>query len=392
LALVQSVWRLGRSHAAWRPGRTVLTVSLIGFATFVLVSVAAFRRDAAGASLDRTSGTGGFVLMAESAVPVMHDPNTPDGRRALGFDAGATALEGATVTRARLRPGDEASCLSLFQPRNPRIIGVDPSALNGRFSFAGGPAGTPWALLDSATDDDSVPAIADQTTLTYVLHLKVGDTFAFAPDGVTPVRFRIVAALADSLLQSELIISDAQFVRLFPRHEGYRVWLIEAPATRAPDVAAFLEDRLADFGLDIVDARARLASYHQVENTYLSTFQALGALGLLLGTFGVGAVLARNVLERQREWGLLRAIGYQPRHLGLLVLAESAALVAGGVALGAVAAGLAIAPALQERAQTLPLGTLGGVLTAVVVTGLLSSLVGLHAAVRVPVVTAIKNE
>ena len=105
------------------------------------------------------------------------------------------------------------------------------------------------------------------------------------------------------------------------------MWLIEAPQARAAELATTIEDRLADSGVDVVDTRARLASYHQVENTYLATFQALGALGLLLGTLGVGAVLARNVLERQREWGLLRAVGYEPGHLRRLVLSESAVLV-----------------------------------------------------------------
>ena len=74
------------------------------------------------------------------------------------------------------------------------------------------------------------PAIADQTTLMYVLHLGVGDDFIFTPEGHPPVRLRIVGALADSLLQSELIIGEAAFVRLFPRHEGYRVWMIETAA------------------------------------------------------------------------------------------------------------------------------------------------------------------
>ncbi len=75
-------------------------------------------------------------------------------------------------------------------------------------------------------------------------------------------------------------------------------------------MTTLLEDRLSDFGVDVTDTRARLTAYHQVENTYLSTFQALGALGLLLGTFGLAAVLARNVLERRRELGLLGAIGF----------------------------------------------------------------------------------
>ena len=313
----------------------------------------------------------------------------------MGLDAGG-ALDGTRVTRVRLRPGDEASCLSLYQPQNPRIVGVNPAEFAGRFRFADTGASaagaSPWTLLDQTLEDGAVPAIADQTTLTYVFHLAVGDVFEFAPDGITPVRFRIVASLADSVLQSELIIGEAPFVKLFPRQEGYRVWLIESPEPRAAEVAAFIEDRLADSGVDAVDTRVRLASYHRVENTYLATFQALGALGLLLGTLGVGAVLARNVLERQREWGLLRAIGFARSHLTTMVLAESAALVGGGVLIGTVSAALAVAPAIAERGQTLPYAALALVLAAVVLAGLASSVFALAVATRVTVVEAIKNE
>ena len=34
-----------------------------------------------------------------------------------------------------------------------------------------------------------------------------------------------------------------------------------------------------------------------MQNTYLSTFQSLGGLGLLLGTIGLAALQLRNVLE-----------------------------------------------------------------------------------------------
>ena len=69
-----------------------------------------------------------------------------------------------------------------------------------------------------------------------------------------------------------------------------------------------------------------LAAFHRVENTYLSTFQALGGLGLLLGTLGLGAVLLRNVMERRKELALLRAVGYRPEHLRTMVIAENAFL------------------------------------------------------------------
>jgi putative ABC transport system permease protein len=391
---IASLRSLGQSHVAWRPARTVLTVSLIAFATFVLVAVVAFRRDAAGTSLARDGGTGGFVLLAESAVPLMHDPNTSTGLATLGLDA--AGMRDVRVARVRLRPGDEASCLTLYQPRNPRIVGVNPADLEGRFTFAdagsAAPDRSPWALLDDVLPDGEVPAIVDQTTLTYVLHLQVGDAFSFAPDGVNGVTLRIVASLADSVLQSELIVGERAFVRLFPRHEGYRVWLIDAPEPRASELATTLEDRLADWGVDVVDTRARLASYHRVENTYLATFQALGALGLLLGTLGVGAVLARNVLERQREWGLLRAVGYEPADLRRLVISESAVLVLGGVAVGAVSAAVAVAPALAERAQSLPLAALALALGAVMTAGLAASLAALRMATGTPTVSALKTE
>jgi ABC-type antimicrobial peptide transport system permease subunit len=157
-------------------------------------------------------------------------------------------------------------------------------------------------------------------------------------------------------------------------------------------VTTLLEDRLSDFGVDVTDTRARLASYHQVENTYLSTFQALGALGLLLGTLGLAAVLARNVLERRRELGLLSAIGFTHAHMRTLVTAESLLLVGTGVTIGTVAALIAIAPAITARASSLPFGSLGLLIVAVIVTGVAASFVAVRMATSMSVVEAIKSE
>jgi putative ABC transport system permease protein len=397
-AIRTTIPRFGAGYARWRPTRSVLSAALIAFACFVIVAVAAFRRDASGLSLDRASGTGGFVLMAESAVPLMHNPNTDAGREELSL-GGYDELDGVSFTRFRLRPGDEASCLTLYQPTNPRLVAPEPAFLDaGRFRFAQSLATTdderanPWQLLNRTFDDGAVPAIADQTSLTYVFHLKVGDDFVFTPDGGEPITLRIVGTLADSVLQSELIIGERDFVRLFPTHEGYRIWLIETPDARAAAVTTLLEDRLSDFGIDVTDTRARLASYHQVENTYLSTFQALGALGLLLGTLGLAAVLARNVLERRRELGLLSAIGFTHTHLRTLVTAESLLLVGTGVTIGTVAALIAIAPAITARASSLPFGSLGLLIVAVVVTGLAASFIAVRMATSMSVVEAIKSE
>lgn len=393
------MFSLGIRSTAVRPARSVLSLALIAFASFVLVSVGAFKKDVSANANDRASGTGGFSLMAESVAPLMYDPNTAAGRDGLGLEATDPVVSGSTVTRFRLRPGDETSCLTLYRPTNPRIIAPEPRFFDRpRFSFASSMASTaeerenPWRLLNRTFDDGAIAAIADQTTLMYVLHLGIGDDFVFTPEGRAPVRLRIVAALADSFLQSELVIGEAGFVRLFPRQEGYRVWMLDAPAGQEAVVTTHLEERLSDFGVDVIDTRQRWAAYHEVENTYLATFQALGSLGLLLGTVGLGAVLARNVLERRKEIGLLRAVGFAQSDIRQMVLSEGLALVVGGVLLGAGCAAIAILPALRDRAQALPLASIGGLIAGVLITGAIASLLAVHLTSRTPVVAAIKAE
>jgi len=129
-----------------------------------------------------------------------------------------------------------------------------------------------------------------------------------------------------------------------------------------------------------------------VENTYLTTFQALGALGLVLGTFGLGTVLLRNVLERRRELALLRATGYRRGHLVQMVIAESAFMLACGLVLGIGCAAVAIAPAYLARAQAFPILPTIGLLAAVLAAGFLSTLMATRAVAALPLLEALKNE
>jgi putative ABC transport system permease protein len=118
----------------------------------------------------------------------------------------------------------------------------------------------------------------------------------------------------------------------------------------------------------------------------------LGGLGLALGTLGLAAVLLRNVLERRRELALLRAVGYNRRHFGIMILAENALLLACGLLTGTLCALLAIAPVVNARGGRLPFASLGLLLAAVVVAGLAASLVATAAALRAPLLAALREE
>lgn len=393
-----AVSRLGFRNTGYRPGRSVLCVALIAAATFIIVAVDAFRRGDHN-SADPKSGTGGYRLLAESLLPLVYDPNSPEGRETLNLGSDQAVMEEVRFARFRVRPGDDASCLNLYEPTNPRILAATSEFIHSeRFGFSESRAGTkeeaanPWLLLDRKLEDDVVPVITDANSMTYVLHRKLGDEIAINSDSGHPLRLRLVAALRDSIFQSELVMSEENFTRLFPEHEGYRFFLVEASEAAAASVTTQLEERLLDFGFDVVPTSERLAEFHRVENTYLSTFQALGGLGLLLGTLGLATVLWRNVLERRRELALLRAVGYNSSHFTLMVVAENTWLLIVGLAVGTACALLAILPAMVSQGGRPSVLSTGLLLLAVLATGLLASVLAGRAAQRSPLLAALRSE
>ncbi len=417
--------RLGARSATHRPGRSLFCVGMVAAAVFVIVSVEAFRKDPRDIDAGPHSGTGGYALVASAALPIAQDLNSAAGRDALGIsEADAPELKDVSFAPFRVRPGDDASCLNLYAPREPRILGAPHAFVAaGRFSFAKTLAATPgeernpWRLLETPQRDGAIPAIADANTLEYSLHLEVGQVLV-VPGNNGDVRLRIVAALADSILQGEVIVSEANFLRAFPRQQGYQFFLIEArfdsgaprprsrqaafdsaaaspgssQADRAAALAGVLGDRLADFNVSVESSSTRLAAYHRVENTYLSTFQSLGALGLLLGTIGLATILLRNVLERRKELALLRAVGFRRPALAVVIVSEQLFLMIAGLFWGTIAAGIAIVPAFRARGGSLPVGMLAILLAGVIVFGLASAVLAGVAALRSPLLAALRSD
>ncbi len=136
----------------------------------------------------------------------------------------------------------------------------------------------------------------------------------------------------------------------------------------------------------------RLDAFHRVENTYLSTFQSLGGLGLLLGTIGLAAVMFRNVLERRRELALLRAVGYDRGHVSKMIMAEAVLLLGAGLGAGILSALLAVVPAWTGGSGGGPGLMLAVLLGGVILAGLVSSILATRAALGGRILEALRAE
>ena len=372
---------LGLRNATRQRGRKLTTIGVLASGVFLLVAVNAFHQDAKRMPHDRRSGTGGFAFYAESALPV-YEP-----------------LAGAAAVALRLREGDDASCRNLNRAQQPRLLGVRPAELAKRGAFglsSSGGLGTArpttgqvgrgvpprraqgWDLLNEPQPDGAVPAIGDEATVVWALGKKVGDRLAY-PDGHgRTFQIRIVGLIPNSILQGSLVIAEKNFVEHFPDCGGYRVFLID---TLPADLARTLENR----GFAVVPAWRRLAEFLEVENTYMAIFQALGGLGLLLGSSGLAIVVLRNTLERRSELALLQAVGFRRNTLRWLVVTEHWLVVALAMAVGLGAALVAVGPA---QGGSLPVLTL----IALAVGGLAWCWLAAWATLRGPLLPALRNE
>ncbi len=392
--------------AGFRPGRSLAAMALVAFAAFTLVAVESFRKQSGAGGLPE--GVGGVLALTETVLGAPWDPTTAEGQEALNLPAG---LEGFRVSPLRLAGHEDASCLNLYRPARPRVLGVPPTLREeNRFPFAAHMGETaaetanPWRLLERArAPSDPIPVIGDQNSMTYVLKWPVGEERSYPiGDGGAPVRLRLVATLWDSLFQGELLMAEEDLLDSLPVEDGYRMFLVDRPgevpvgaealAAAESAATALLADALSDYGAASTAARARLESFHQVENTYLSTFQALGGLGLLLGTLGLGAVLLRNADERKKEWALLAAAGYRRRDFASLGFWENALLLLAGVGVGAGAAIVSVLPVLGQRGAGGSLGLLAVLLSGIVAFGLLTGALAARRAATRPILPALRAE
>ncbi len=394
-ALLRISARNARRHA----GRSLLTISLMATASFSITALQAMRLTPPEQIQQHTSGTGGFTLLAESTTPLLHDLNTPTGRAALNLSDPQAAWGDTHIIPARLHAGDETSCLNLYAPTQPRILGISNELIyRGGFSFAATLAddnatrANPWRLLDRELPGGAIPTIADEAAALWQLHRRLGDDLIINDERGHEVRLRLVALLRGSVLQGELTISENNYTHLYPTDVGYRFFLIETPTGRAATLAKKLEHDLTAFGLAADSTIDRIHQLQVVQNTYLSTFQTLGGLGLLLGTCGLAVVLLRNVWERRPELALLRTMGFTRRRLSVLVLAENALLVAVGLTVGVISAAVVTIPQIVWRGVPVPWTDLLAMFTLIFAAGLAAGALALCPALRAPLLPALRSE
>ena len=402
---MSSLAGLGLRNSTRRSGRSLAVVGLLACGIFLVIAVGANRHNSKADTQRRDSGTGGFSLFGESAIGILYDLNSPSGRQSMRLND--NVLEGVQIVQLRVHDGDDASCLNLNRAQMPQLLGLQPDQLKKRGSFTFTKTiktqdtrhktqdprpESGWDLLDENLGEDVVPAVGDYATVYWALGKSVGDELDYIDEKGRGFRLRLVGMLKNSILQGSLIISEDEFIKRFPSEDGYRVLLIDAPQDRTEAVAGELSVRLKDYGLALTPTTQRLAEFNAVENTYLSIFQLLGGLGLILASVGLGLVVLRNVLERRGELAMLQAVGFDKAALKRMVFYEHGGLMAGGLACGVFAALVAVSPALKSPGGQVPYFSLVLTIACIGISGVVWIWIATAFALSGKMLEALRNE
>ena len=229
--------RMALRNAARNPGRSTLSIGLAASACFLISAVSAFHIDPAQQAPKLQSGNGGFSLVAQSDQPIYHDLGSPEGRAQLDFSPeDERLLAECTVLALRVKPGDDASCLNLYQARQPRMLGLPHKFLQrGGFAWTDAPkaAENPWLALTSpvqrSAEGVTIPVVMDKNTANYSLHLwkGLGEAYRMTDGRGQAVQLEVAGLLDNSIFQGDLLVSEDALLQYDPAVSGYRFFLIE---------------------------------------------------------------------------------------------------------------------------------------------------------------------
>jgi putative ABC transport system permease protein len=365
---------LARKNISSRVSRSLTVVGLIASAVFMVLSVASFRKQVGDDWLERSSGTGGFALMVETTTAL----NPPRDGESKGFEI----FEGVASQLGRVVPirkgaGDNVNCFNLNTTSQPQLIGMDVEALQnlGAFTLSQLDDSTTsenWLKLKGLTTSSAIPAFVDETTMMWALKKKVGDTFTYQNEKGDAFTVQIIGTIKDSIFQGYLILDEEHLLREFPSNPGYSIFLTDVVSgAKLEDVRNRIESASTDQGGKVDLTRDVLASFHEIENTYIAIFNVLGSLGVVLGSLGLTIVVARSIQERLGEFSVMKAIGISQKLLGKMVFAEYSRLVIWGLAVGLLASVISIWPSLSTLPALPTTLLVGGLVFGIVILNLL---------------------
>lgn len=273
----------------------------------------------------------------------------------------------------------------------------EPQAL----SAAGGPVGE---MIDATVVDGSLDPGPDSLVVSRTVARDKGWTMGasvplVAPDG-SESTLRVTGIYEDSQILGQFYTGMDVYERLVPENlrSTFTVLVAADDGVSGDEVLAAVTDELTDIPIAMVQSKQQYIDTQTGGiDQLLTIIYALLGLALVIAVLGIVNTLALSVIERRTEIGMLRAVGMQRSQVRRTINLESTQIAVFGALIGAavgVYLGWAFVTVLADSGlteTTIPWGSIGVVLAASAVVGVLASLWPAHRAAKTDPLEAISD-
>ncbi|MFF4158447.1 ABC transporter permease [Streptomyces sp. NPDC001678] len=377
------VGRLAERNALRNPRRTGATASalMIGLALVAALSVVGSSMVASATDqLDKSVGAD-FIVQNDSG------PLTPAQSKAVRQAGGIAHFTTITTVKARIALPDGTSATEGLNA-SEATYGEDLRTETVQGTFADAWGKDAMTVPEGFAKDHKI---------------KLGDRLTVTMTGGREARLQVKAITSDdtSINKGGMFIGIDTARQYLPADRMPLDMLILAKAAdgHTKEAAASLKAAVADYPQIKVRDQADYKKLIQDQvGQLLNMIYGLLALAIIVAVLGVVNTLALSVVERTREIGLLRAIGFSRRQLRRMIRLESVVIALFGALLG-LGLGMAWGTTSQRLLATQGLGvldipwpTITTVFLGSAVVGLLAALIPAFRAGRMNVLRAIATD
>ena len=344
----RAVIRTAMSYPLRARFRTALSIFIFGLVIFTVTTLSVVSSlVGTNVGLQITESSGGFDIIAQTGprTPIQDNPWTMmNATTSYAKGENATTVLSYPTTFVNLDKGMGAG--SGIVINITRIVGIDQ-----RFFEVGNYPLASWDDERFSSEEDVWRGVLDDPTLAIVDGslgggvdqtgvmassdpVKVGDSLTLVHvAGV--INVTAVGVMRQSVLNGVFMAEEE--VRGKLGAQGIGLMLIDlVDGLDDIEQATMLERTFLSYGLQTV-AVAELAkeSARTIDGMF-ALGRAYLALGLIIGIIGLGIITMRNVRERRKEIGIMRALGYRRGMVITHFILESGAISIIGILIGTV--------------------------------------------------------